>query len=173
MGRPTPGKTIKDPATDLNSASPGPMKLRQFKFFKDSILGWAFYCSFYNSVYNLYDTIKWKTQEMGAKGNFNSAFQGEAVRKGDMHIQLFSLFSSFLQIGFRHVILFSEGQGVIFPIEFCCGDSKNCCSKYPPCWSMGNDDPSTCCLSFPLLLWFTHKHLNPDPLFLDRRDTQA
>lgn len=26
---------------------------------------------------------------MGAKGNFNSAFQGEAVRKGDMHIQLF------------------------------------------------------------------------------------
>lgn len=92
MEKPTPGQTVRDPATNLNSASPGPMKLQWLKNlrtakvkefnFKYIILGWAFYCSFYNSVYNLYDTIKWKTQKTAANSDFNGGFQGEAVRKG-------------------------------------------------------------------------------------------
>lgn len=89
MGQPVPWQTVNDPASNLNSASPGPMKLQQFKFFKEGVLGSAFYCSFYNSVYNLYDIIKWKTQKTGDNGDFHAGFQGEAVRKVDVQIQPF------------------------------------------------------------------------------------
>lgn len=60
MGQPVPWQIVNDPSINLNSGSPGAMKLQWFKFFKESVLGSAFYCSFYNSVYNLYDIIKWK-----------------------------------------------------------------------------------------------------------------